>query len=271
MKHLIAVYLIPTLMVSVMAAQTTTPAPAPWTPQLREGINVEMPLTSTAVPIPEADKLDAVVASVTADGQVFLGTDLVRTGLVEKIRASLSGRADSLYIKADARAPYAAVVTVLDDARSAGVDRVLLLLTTETGASGSGTVVSPRGFEVTSPESSSTIAGTWVGEKQGSPWLQLDVTREKNGDLSGTAVFFILDRTGGPAPPRVLERQNVRLVDPKLEGNVFSFQVRNQQGQVTMNPSSGEVLHFQMKLDNERTGRLKSDSPDSEAVTMVKK
>lgn len=119
-------------------------------------------------------------------------------------------------------------------------------------------------------QSSAAVIGKWQGDKRGSPWVTLNVTREKNGGLSGTAVFFILDRSEDHAPAKVLGKQEVQLVNPKLEGNVFSFQISNQQGQVTMNPSSGETLAFHMTLNSDSEGLLRSDNPETPGVRMFK-
>jgi hypothetical protein len=53
----------------------------------------------------------------------------------------------SLYIKADARVPYASVVTVLHAAHTAGVVGVTLL-TTQPKTPQAGTVVLPEGIEM---------------------------------------------------------------------------------------------------------------------------
>jgi hypothetical protein len=110
-----------------------------------------------------------------------------------------------------------------------------------------------------SAQPSPIIVGKWQGDKQGSPWVRVNVTREKKGELGGTAVFFILDRTEAQNPPKVLGKQQVQLVDLELEGNVFSFKIMNRQGEVTMNPSGGKALAFQMILSNETQAILKSE------------
>jgi hypothetical protein len=112
------------------------------------------------------------------------------------------------------------------------------------------------------------IVGKWQGDQPGSPGVSVNVTQEKNGELGGTAIFFILDRTETQNPPQLLGKQQVQLVDPKLAGSVFSFKIKNQQGKVTMNPSSGEVLAFQMILSSKTEAILKSENqPD---IRMVK-
>lgn len=114
---------------------------------MQKGISVELAPTSSAVPVPDADKQDALIITVTDTGRLYFGIDPVAPGsLAEKLKGRLSHTQD-LYIKADARAPYACVVKVLDAARSAGVGGVTLL-TTQPKATQTGTVVLPEGIEM---------------------------------------------------------------------------------------------------------------------------
>jgi hypothetical protein len=115
-----------------------------------------------------------------------------------------------------------------------------------------------------------SVVGKWQGDKHGSPLVTLNISRDSNGALSGTAVFFILERSEEEGSPKILGKQEVQLLNPKLEGNVLSFQISNQHGQVTMNPSSGETLGFRMTLNSEGEGILKSDDPGTPGVKMVK-
>jgi biopolymer transport protein ExbD/biopolymer transport protein TolR len=96
---------------------------------MQKGISVELPVTSNAVPIPEADQEDALIVSVTDDGSVYFGVAPISpAALTEKVRDGLSNRTErKLYIKADARTPYANVVKVLDAMRTAGVEAPNLL------------------------------------------------------------------------------------------------------------------------------------------------
>jgi biopolymer transport protein ExbD len=116
---------------------------------MQKGISVELPVTSNAVPIPEADQEDALIVSVTDDGSVYFGVDPISpAALAEKIRDGLSNRTErKLYIKADARTPYANVVKVLDAMRTAGVEAPNLL-TAQRDSSGQGTLIPPKGLEV---------------------------------------------------------------------------------------------------------------------------
>jgi len=116
---------------------------------MQKGISVELaPTTSSAVPVPDADKQDALIITVTDAGRLYFGIDPVTPGsLAEKLKSRLSGHTQNLYIKADARASYAIVVKVLDAARAAGVEHVTLL-TTQPKPAQAGTVVLPEGIEM---------------------------------------------------------------------------------------------------------------------------
>src|SRR5438045_4015675 len=71
------------------------------TPMLQKGRSVDLAKTNNPIQMPDADKEDALLVAVTRDNRVF--------------------------IKAEARAKYGTVVTVVDNVRSAGVDQVGLL------------------------------------------------------------------------------------------------------------------------------------------------
>ena len=97
---------------------------------MQKGISVELAPTSSATAVPDADKQDALIVTVTESGGLYCGVDPVTPdSLAEKLKSRVSQGTQNLYIKADARAPYAHVVTVLDVARTAGVATVTLLTT----------------------------------------------------------------------------------------------------------------------------------------------
>jgi biopolymer transport protein ExbD len=146
MKHLLEVCLV-TLTLAVgtlsIAAQSAAEVPK------QKGITVDLPPTSNALAVPDADKEDALVATVTRDGSVYLGVNLTSTAtLAEKVREVLSNQSQkTLYIKADARIPYANLVRILDSVRTAGVQRVTLL-TAQRDSENPGTLVPPKGLEM---------------------------------------------------------------------------------------------------------------------------
>jgi biopolymer transport protein ExbD/biopolymer transport protein TolR len=113
---------------------------------MQKGISVKMAPASSAVPMPDADNDDALIVTVTENGKLYLGIDAVAPdSLAGRLKDRASRR--TVYIKADAKAPYAAVVKVLDAARTAEVDDVILL-TTQPRTTSAGAIVLPQGIAI---------------------------------------------------------------------------------------------------------------------------
>ena len=75
---------------------------------LTKGISVQMPVANHAVEMRAADEPNAKVVAVTADGKVFLGAKATEPGALSNLSD------ETVYLKADSRAPYQKVLTVLD-------------------------------------------------------------------------------------------------------------------------------------------------------------
>jgi biopolymer transport protein ExbD/biopolymer transport protein TolR len=90
---------------------------------------VRLATTSNPVPLPDVNREDALVVAVMHDGTIFLGSQMVSDQtLTEKIKNELPAHRDkTVYVQADARARYGALVNVVDDLRSAGIDQLALL------------------------------------------------------------------------------------------------------------------------------------------------
>ena len=116
---------------------------------MQKGISVELPVTKNAVAAPDAEKEDALVVTVTHDGNVYFGIDPISIdALAIKLKNALSSRTEkTLYIKADARVPYASLMKVLDTVRTAGVQR-LTLLTAQRNLQIRRTRAPPNGLEM---------------------------------------------------------------------------------------------------------------------------
>jgi biopolymer transport protein ExbD len=133
--------------VSVLAI-TLFAAIAPLAQQLQKGISVEMAPSHNAQPVPAADSLNAWIVTVTADGQLWFGTNSVtRDGLVSEMLRTPRNRDQNLYIKAEARVPYAGVVSALKAAHTAEFDAPVLL-TAQPESREPGTMVPPQGLEI---------------------------------------------------------------------------------------------------------------------------
>ncbi len=99
------------------------------TPMLQKGVSVDLAKTNNPIEMQAADKEDALVVAIQRDGKVFFGTDPTTADqLTNKIKDRLANKVDkTVYIRADARAKYGAVVEVVDNVRAAGVDQLGLL------------------------------------------------------------------------------------------------------------------------------------------------
>jgi biopolymer transport protein ExbD/biopolymer transport protein TolR len=115
------------------------------TPMLQKGASVDMAKVNNPVPMPDADKEDALLVVVMRDGQIYLGTSRITLDqLTDKVKDRLADKPDKrIFIRADMRAKYGAVVDVVDNVRSAGVDDVGLL--TEQRHAGAASAGPPTG------------------------------------------------------------------------------------------------------------------------------
>ena len=117
---------------------------------LQRGVSVQLAVTSNAVAVPNADKQDAPVVALTADGSIYLRANRVSTpDLADRVRSILSTQKDkTLYIKADARVPYARLVEVIDAVQKSGVKGLTFLTAQQDAANEARRPVSPKGLEL---------------------------------------------------------------------------------------------------------------------------
>jgi biopolymer transport protein TolR len=118
--------------------------------QLQRGVSVQMAVTRNAVAVPSADTQDALVVALTADGTAYLRADRLPTpALADTVRSLLSTRTEkTLYIKADARVPYARLVEVIDAVQRSGVEGVTLLTAQQDAADRGNALVPPKGLQM---------------------------------------------------------------------------------------------------------------------------
>jgi len=119
-------------------------------PLLQRGVSVQMAGSRNAVAVPNADTQDALVVALTADGSAYLRADrLAIPDLVERVRTVLATRNEkTLYIKADARVPYARLIEVIDAVQKSGVQGLTLLTTQEDAADRRDRPVPPKGLQM---------------------------------------------------------------------------------------------------------------------------
>jgi biopolymer transport protein ExbD len=128
MKIIMQAGLVAAVLLSLVSAQA-----------LKKGVSVQLASASHAVEMRAADEPNARVVAITADGKVYSGIDITEP-------AALSSLSDAtVYVKADARAPYQKVLAVLDALRGKSV--VLLTASPENAARQG--VVPPYGLKLT--------------------------------------------------------------------------------------------------------------------------
>ena len=144
--------------------------------QLRLGISVQMPPASSAVPMPDADNENAWIVTVTADGSLYFGiTPVTPASLVEEMKIHPRNREQKLYIKADARTPYANVEKALA-ASHVDLFEAAVLLTSAADSPQTGTMVSPKGLEVllSAPAGSQPTEVQLINSGQQTPILKIN-------------------------------------------------------------------------------------------------
>ena len=99
------------------------------TPLLQRGKQVDLARVSNPIDMKAADADDAIIVAVTRDGNIFLGeTQIAKENIANQVKDLLANRLDkTVFVKSDARAKYGVVVSVVDEVRSAGVDKLGLL------------------------------------------------------------------------------------------------------------------------------------------------
>jgi biopolymer transport protein ExbD len=99
------------------------------TPMLQKGVSVDMAKVNNPRDMPNADKDDAILLSITRDGTIFLRTKKVAPSEVTtKVSDEVKNRLDkTVFIKSDSRTKYGDVVQVVDDVRAAGVEKLGLI------------------------------------------------------------------------------------------------------------------------------------------------
>jgi biopolymer transport protein ExbD len=187
------------LTVALLLAAVLFAAPTANTQQLKRGVSVQLAVTSNALPMPEADNADAWIVAVTADGSLYFGIDPVSpSDLADTMKARPRRRDQTLYIKADTRAPFADVRNVLTAAHEVGFNAPVLL-TSQTEPAPAGTVVAPKGLEVQiGPHSNAATVVVQVNADQPSPTFEVNDQKTPAADLPDTVRRLLQNRSDTP-------------------------------------------------------------------------
>jgi biopolymer transport protein ExbD/biopolymer transport protein TolR len=99
------------------------------TPMLQKGKQVDLAKVENPKEMDAANQDDAIIVAITHDGHIFLGTTEVRKeDITNQVKDRIANRLDKIvFVKSDGRAKYGEVVSVVDEVRAAGVDKLGLL------------------------------------------------------------------------------------------------------------------------------------------------
>jgi biopolymer transport protein ExbD/biopolymer transport protein TolR len=99
------------------------------TPMLQNKVNVDLANSTTATPMDDANKEDAVVVAITRDSRIYLGQNQTTvSSLGSQVSDDLSKQTSKVvFFRADARAHYGTVMDAIDAVRTAGVEEVGML------------------------------------------------------------------------------------------------------------------------------------------------
>jgi biopolymer transport protein TolR len=109
------------------------------TPMLQKGVSVDKAEVNNPAPMEDADKEDAMLVSITRDGQIYFGSDQITVdALTTKVKERLASNSQNkqVYVKTDKRARFGSLVQVVDAVRAAGVDDMGLLTDQKKSAPG---------------------------------------------------------------------------------------------------------------------------------------
>jgi biopolymer transport protein ExbD len=144
------------------------------TQQRQQGVSVQLATTTGAASVPDADNADAWIVTVTEINSLYFGVDAVTPqGLFDAMKIRPRTRGQELFVKADARAPFATVAQVLNAAHADFFDRVILLTGQSSGAQ-PGTIVPPKGLPLWVGSAAPEAVVVHIGPGQGSPTLKID-------------------------------------------------------------------------------------------------
>jgi hypothetical protein len=111
----------------------------------------------------------------------------------------------------------------------------------------------------TPPISQSSIIGTWKGEINQQPAVEV-LLRNDGGKLAGTAVFYPI-RGVGEEPPAG-EKTEVSLIEPQFNGRALSFKIKRPDG---------ATAKIEMKFVSETEAVMKPvDDPDVPEDMVIK-
>jgi hypothetical protein len=115
--------------------------------------------------------------------------------------------------------------------------------------------------------SDSPIAGTWTGRLHDLPAIKLTVN-DHSGKLSGDITFYLLMLEDGVW--KVKGDAHVDLINPRLEGKEFVFEVPHAKKHGSTDPAEQEIKTFRMQLTGKNEAIFKNGPEGSDLIVRRK-
>jgi len=109
----------------------------------------------------------------------------------------------------------------------------------------------------------SPIAGTWTAQLHNQPCIKLTVN-DHGGKLSGNIIFYLLMLEGGSW--KVKGDTHVDLINPRLEGKEFVFEVPHAKKHGSTDPADQEIKTFRMQLTGKNEAVFKNAAEGSDLI-----
>ena len=116
--------------------------------------------------------------------------------------------------------------------------------------------------------SESPIAGIWTAELHDKPAITLTV-RDNGGKLSGIIVFYFLMLENGSW--KVKDGTAINLINPRLEGKTFTFDVPHAKKHGSTDPTDQEIKTFRMQLTGKNQAVFKNAADDGGDLILKRK
>ena len=111
--------------------------------------------------------------------------------------------------------------------------------------------------------SDSPIAGTWTAQLHDQPCIKLTVN-DQGGKLSGTIIFYLLMLENGSW--KVKGADPTTLINPRLEGKTFVFEVPHAKKHGSTDPADQEVKTFRLELTGMNEGVFRNAVDGSDLI-----
>jgi hypothetical protein len=113
----------------------------------------------------------------------------------------------------------------------------------------------------------SPIAGTWTAQLHNQPAIKLTVN-DHGGKLSGNIIFYFLVLENGSW--KVKGAYPVDLINPRLEGKTFVFEVPHAKKHGSTDPADQEIKTFRMQLTGKNEAVFKNAADGSDLTVRRK-